>query len=127
MAGARDIRELVAWQLARRLKLLADEVCGRPEASRDFKFRDQLRDSAASGPRNIAEGFGRFGHKEFARFVRIAKGSEVEVLNHFIDAVDKRYIGADELPTLEHAARKAIKAATGLIRHLESTPDPPTS
>ena len=62
---------------------------------------------------------------EGAIFVRIAKGSEVEVLNHFIDGVDKRYIGRDELPTLERAARRALKAATGLIRYLESTPDPP--
>ena len=124
MAGVRDIRELVAWQLARELKLLADEVSLRPGSNRDFKYRDQLRDAAASGPRNIAEGFGRFGHKEFARFVRIAKGSEVEVLNHFIDGVDKRYIARDELPALERAARRALKAATGLIRYLESTPDP---
>lgn len=127
MAGARDIRELVAWQLACQLKRLADEVCQRPGASRDFKYRDQLRDAAASAPRNIAEGFGRFGDKEFARFVRIAKESEVEVLNHFIDGVDKRYIEPDELPALEHAVRKSLKAATGLTRHLETTPDPPRS
>ena len=25
----------------------------------------------------------------------------------------------------EHLARRALKAAVGLIRHLESTPDPP--
>jgi hypothetical protein len=49
----------------------------------------------------------------------------VEVLNHFVDAADRRYIDASELPALEHAARKALKAATGLIRYLESTPDPP--
>jgi four helix bundle protein len=64
MSGVRDIRELVAWQLARELKQLADEVCRRPGPSRDFKYRDQLRDSAASAPRNIAEGFGRFRHLE---------------------------------------------------------------
>lgn len=111
MSGARDFRELVAWQLARQLKMLAEEICNRTGPARDFKYRDQLRDSAASGPRNIAEGFGRFRHKEFAQFVRIGKASEVEVLNHFVDGVDKRYISKEEFPRLEHAARKALKAA----------------
>jgi four helix bundle protein len=32
---------------------------------RDFRFRDQLRDSAASAPSNIAEGFGRYEPAEF--------------------------------------------------------------
>ena len=50
----------------------------------------------------------------------------MEVLNHFIDALDKRYITEKEFASLEHAARKAIKCAVGLIRHLESTPDPPS-
>ena len=76
MAGFRDFRDIVAWQLARDLKLLAYEVLSRPEAARDFKFRDQLSDAARSGPRNIAEGFARFKHKEFAQFARVAKGSE---------------------------------------------------
>ncbi len=124
MAGVRDFRELVAWQLAHKLKLLAEEVCSRPKVSRDFKFRSQLFDSAKSAPRNIAEGFGRFRHKEFAQFVRVAKASEVEVLNHFIDARNQGYVSAKEFPALEHAVRKALKAAVGLIRHLESTPDP---
>ena len=124
MAGVGDFRDLVAWQLAHKLKLLAEDICARPSVKRDFKFRDQLLDSAKSAPRNIAEGFGRFRHKEFAQYARFAKASEVEVLNHFIDARDQRYVSVAEFPSLEHAARKALKAAVGLIRYLESTPDP---
>ena len=124
MAGVRDFQELVAWRLARELKLLADRLCQRQTVARDFKFRDQLRDSAASAPRNIAEGFGRFRHLEFAQFVRIAKASEVELLNHFIDARDRGIITSEEFGDLEHATKKALKAANGLIRYLESTPGP---
>src|SRR5688572_31141678 len=54
--------------------------CERPAIATDLKFHDQLSDAAASGPRNIAEGFGRYYHPEFARFARIAKASEQEVL-----------------------------------------------
>ena len=125
MAGFTDFRDIGAWQLARDLKLLAYQLLARPEVARDFGFRDQLSDAARSAPRNIAEGFARFKHKEFAQFARVAKGSEGEVLNHFIDAVDCGYLSQEEFPQFEHAAKKALKAVNGLIRYLETTPDPP--
>ena len=84
-------------------------------------------DAARSGPRNIAEGFARWNHGDFARFARIAKASEIELLNHFIEAVDSGHITVEERKTLEHAAKKAIKTVNGLIRYLESTPDPKTA
>ena len=127
MAGFKDFREIVAWQLSRDVKLLAYELLAKPRVAGDFKFRDQLRDAARSAPRNIAEGHARFKHKEFAQFVRIAKGSLGEVLDHFIDAVDNGYLTPAEFPSHEHACKKALKAVNGLIRYLESTPDPPTA
>ena len=46
-----------------------------PLAGRDLKFRDQIFDSARSGPRNIAEGFARYHHPEFAHLLGVAKAS----------------------------------------------------
>ena len=91
---------------------------------RDFRLANQLREAARSAPANIAEGFGRFGNKEFARFARIAKGSLHELVNHLIDARDQRMITEDELLVEEHHVKKAINAVTGLIRHLETTKGP---
>jgi four helix bundle protein len=126
MAGFRDFREIAAWQLAHQLKLRVDLFLLSPDFRRHYKFCDQLSDAVRSGPRNIAEGFARFKHKEFAQFVRIAKGSEAEVLNHLIDARDQRLITDDEFLLAEHLTKRALKAANGLIRYLESTPDVPT-
>ena len=81
MPGWKDFRDIVAWQRARELKLRVDQLLQRPDVKTKFKYCDQLSDAARSAPRNIAEGFGRFGNKDFARFARIAKGSELEVLN----------------------------------------------
>ena len=125
MAGWRDISEIAAWQRARELKIKIDGLLSRPEFARRYKFCDQLGDSARSAPRNIAEGFGRFGNKEFAQFTRVAKGSEVETLNHLIDAHDQKLLSDDEFNELEHITRTALKAAVGLIRHLENTKGPP--
>jgi four helix bundle protein len=123
MAGVSRFEDLGAWRLANELKKCAYQLCRRPQIARDFAFRNQLVDAAASAPRNIAEGFGRFRYADFARFVRIAKASEEEVLNHFLDAVDRGYLAAEEIAPFEHAARKALKAANGLIRYLDSSPD----
>ncbi len=123
MKGVWRFQDLVAWQLAFQLKALADSLCARPDVRRDFKFHSQLSDAAASGPRNIAEGFGRHYHPEFARFARIAKASELEVLNHFTDARSKGYLTAADFDRADHAVRKALIALNGLIRHLEATPN----
>lgn len=125
MAGWKDFREIAAWRYAHDLKVRVDEYLERPNVKRRYRLHDQLSDAVRSAPANIAEGFGKYGNKEFARYARIAKGSEVEVLNHLIDLRDQKLISEDELMLAEHSAKRAINAVVGLIRHLENTPDPP--
>ena len=123
MAGLHSFQELGAWQLAHALRRAVVPLCRRIFLAKDFELHSQIREAARSGPRNIAEGFGRYTHRDFARFVRIAKASEVELLNHFQEACDSGYLTDVERRALEHAAKKAIRAANGLIRYLESTPN----
>ena len=97
----KDFREIAAWQRAEQLKLRVthssiDQRCG-----------------------------GRFGNKEFAKFARIAKASQLEVFNHFIDARDLRLLTNDQFLIEEHYVKIALKTTVGLIRHLESSRDPP--
>ena len=124
MAGWKDFTEIAAWQHARALKQQVDALLRKPEIASQFKFRSQVADAARSGPRNIAEGFERFSNKDFARFVRMAKAAESEVVNHLIDAFDQGLITEDELASTEYVARRAMGAAIGLIQHLESTSEP---
>ena len=125
MPGFRSFKDFAAWQLAYALRRAVRPLCCRAQLEKDFTLQKQVREAARSATRNIAEGFGRFLHGDFARFVRIGKASEVELLDHFNEAFDSGYLSDTERRELEHAARKAIKAANGLIRYLESTPDPP--
>ena len=121
--GVWRFQDLVAWQLAVQLRRLADGYCQKPAIRRDVRFRDQLSDAACSAPRNIAEGFGRKSHRDFAKFAIIARASEQEVLNHFIAAHEKGYLDATEFDRGDHAVRKAVRVLNGLIAYLESTPD----
>ena len=92
MAGWKRFEEIAAWQHSHRVKLRLYTLLERSKIKRDIKLTTQLRESARSAPSNIAEGFGRFGNKEFARFARMSKGSLHESLNHLIDAT----FGIDE-------------------------------
>jgi four helix bundle protein len=126
MAGFRRFQDIIAWQMSHALKLRVDEFVTRPGFKHQYKLVAQITDAARSAPRNIAEGHMRgFKHKEFAQLVRVARGSLGEMLNHLLDAYELKLISEGELIACESLAKRAIKASTGLIRYLESTPDPP--
>ena len=89
---AKDFTELVCWQLAHELSIFILDVTSRPAAKPNRRFCEQADDAASSATRNIAEGFGRYDHKEFAQFVKIALGSLNETRNNIIEAFDRGYI-----------------------------------
>ncbi len=126
MAGAKRFTELAAWRRASELQEICEELLKTPKLQRDFTFRDQLSDAASSGPRNIAEGFGRFRPRENAQYVRVAKGSANEVLTLFIEAQTKGYLAPHEFPRFETAANRAIGTLVGYLKYLETCdPDGP--
>jgi four helix bundle protein len=116
--GAHRFEDLECWKLANALKLEVYAVIDRPEVRRDFSFCEQIRESASSGPANIAEGFGRFRPLDFARFLEFAKGSLSETSNHLLDARDRRHLSAEEAARLRELADEAARATTGLIAYL---------
>ena len=121
---ARRFEDLIAWQLSHELQEEVFAFTATRPACLDRKFCDQIRDSARSAPRNIAEGFARYYPKEFIRFLRIAAGSLQETRNHLLDAHKRGYIAARELERLTRLALRAFKATTRLIAYLLHS-DPP--
>lgn len=72
-------RDLIAWQKAMALaKQVYHLASGMPEGER-FGLTSQMRRAAVSVPSNIAEGYGRGSRTEYARFLRIARGSLMEL------------------------------------------------
>ena len=87
-----DFRNLRVWQRAHNLTL---EVYGAtrtfPKEER-YRLTSQLRRAAVSVPANIAEGCGRNGDAELARFLTIAKGSASELDYFLLLAHDLGYL-----------------------------------
>lgn len=119
---AREFTELVCWQLSTEFKVRVYEILARPKVARDGKFCDQIRESARSAPRNIAEGFGKYDPPEFRRYLGIAAGSLTESQNHLRDALTQQYISSDEFNQLWALTRRARKATLALMAYLESCP-----
>ena len=126
--GVRTFTELDAWKLANELKLRVYTLIRAGEASRDFEFRDQIRNAAASAPRNIAEGFGRYAPRDFSQYLRVANGLLMETSNHLQDGVDRGYFTPEQIADLQILAKRASAATTHLIRYLQnaSPPNPRT-
>jgi four helix bundle protein len=110
-----DFRELVCWQLSYELKCEVVAFTATGPAAKDFKYCNQIRDSSASAPRNIAEGFGRFRPRDSARFYEIARASLIETRNHLIDGRDRGYLDDNLYFRLTNLARAASKSTTNLM------------
>ena len=123
---ARRFDELDAWQLANELKRGIYKLTESGSVTRDFEFCRQLRESAASGSSNIAEGFGRYKPPQFRQFLDVAIATLTETANHLRDGVDrKHFTPADIAPWLPLAAR-ARAAAIALKAYLkDATPPEP--
>ena len=116
--GARHPRDLVAWQLARQLKLRVYGIIARPTVRRDLRFCDQIREASASAETNIAEGFWRYAPRDFARFLAIARASLGEVQNHLQDGRDRGHLDRVELDELTLLSSRAIGAVSRLHTYL---------
>jgi four helix bundle protein len=92
-------------------------------AKADRDFCHDIRRSSRSAPANIAEGFGRETHREFAHYLSIARASLLETDNHLQDACDCEYLTEAERQRLSALATRALKTATRLQSYLLRTPD----
>ncbi|HLD10163.1 MAG TPA: four helix bundle protein [Methylophilaceae bacterium] len=84
----KNFRELKVWVKAHDLVLNVYRDTRDYPASEIYGLTSQTRRAAASVPANIAEGCGRHGDVELARFMQIAAGSASELEYHLLLARD---------------------------------------
>ncbi len=120
VAVAQRYEELDAWKLCAALRDEVFRLTQSGPVTGDSKFREQIRDSSSSAPRNIAEGFGRFKPRQFAYFVRIARGSLAETRNHLQDGYGRGYFSDDDARRLLALHKRASKVTTRFLAYLDS-------
>jgi four helix bundle protein len=120
MPGVQRYEDLWAWRLSVELRNAIGAIIARPAVARDFKFCQQLHDSAASAARNIAEGFGRYQPRDHGHFLDIAYGSLMETKNNLQEARAKGYMNDEEFTRLIRLTIRASKATIRLRRYLRT-------
>jgi len=75
----RDFRTLLVWQKASHLTDLTYDLIAQLPQTEQFDLVAQMRRASQSIEMNIAEGCGRKGSVDFARFLHMAMGSASEL------------------------------------------------
>ncbi len=80
----------------------------------------QLRRASSSIPANIAEGCGKDGDADFARFLQIARGSASELEYHLLLAKDLGFLKEDDYQQLTKETNEVKKMLTNFIKKLKA-------
>ena len=120
MATIQRFEDLEIWQIAKKLSLKVFKLTETGPASKDFRFRDQIRSSAGSVMDNIAEDFERSGQFELVNFLSISKGSSGEVRSQLHRGIDQNYFPESATELIKEYEELASKIS-GFIKYLNQS------
>lgn len=115
----RSYRDLSAWKRGRELSLAVYRATQRFPNDERFGLTAQVRRSAVSVPSNIAEGYGRGRAADYARFLRVARGSLFELETQLLLSLDLGYLEIDAHDQLQALINECARPLSGLIRRIE--------
>ena len=86
----KDYKDLTSWQKGMKLAEEVYRLTKQLPKTETYGLMDQLRRAAVSVPSNIAEGYGRESTTEYARYLKIARGSlyEIETQLYLCEALE---------------------------------------
>ena len=114
----RDFRELKVWDKAHHFALDIYRQTQQFPTDERFGLTVQLRKAAASTASNIAEGCGREGERELARFLSIAAGSASEAEYQLLLARDLGYLQHDAHRQLDTQVNEVKRMLNSFIQKL---------
>ncbi len=114
----RDFKGLKVWQKAHQLVLDVYRCSQAFPSEERFGLKAHLTKSVTSIPSNIAEGCGRRGDAELARFLSIAAGSATETEYQLILARDLGYISQDHHRDLDAQVNEVKRMLNSFIHRL---------
>jgi four helix bundle protein len=119
----RDFRELRVWQKSHGLTIAVYKATAGFPQDELYGLTGQMRRSCSSIPANIAEGCGRSGDAELARFLQIAAGSASELEYHLLLANDLGFLEGSSYERLTRETTEIKRMLTAFIQRLRSSSD----
>jgi|SRR5208283_523382 len=115
----RNYEDLEVWQKSHSLTMRLYRVTERFPRSELFGLTSQIRRASGSIGANLAEGCGRWGDGELARFVQISMGSASELQNHLRLAKDLGFLTADEHTNVIKSLQRIRQMLTAFLQALK--------
>jgi len=116
----RDFRKQKVWEKSHSLTLEIYKVTEKFPREEIYGLTSQLRRSCSSIPANIAEGCGKDGDADFARYLQIARGSASELEYHLLLAKDLGSLKVNEHQQLSQEANELKQMLTNFIKKLRA-------
>jgi four helix bundle protein len=116
----KDFRELKVWQKAHCLTLAIYQVSAAFPPQERYGLTSQMRRCSSSISSNLAEGCGRTGDAEFARFCSIAMGSASELEYQLLLARDLKLIPLADYEQLAEQTIEVKRMLTALLQKLNA-------
>ena len=111
---------LTVWQKAMDLAAIIYNLTKKLPREELYSLNDQMRRATISIPSNIAEGQDRDTHKEFVRFLTIARGSKAELETQLQICVKIGYLNETEISEAMDLLKEIGKMLTSLINKLKT-------
>jgi four helix bundle protein len=119
MNNISSFQDLNCWKECRILvKMVSDLVKTLPKF--EFNLIDNIQRAVRSVTRNIAEGFGRFHHKENIQFCRISRGSLYETWDDLITCLEEGYLTKSGMEVFVTQINKCLAILNGYINYLST-------
>jgi four helix bundle protein len=118
--AVKDFRELKVWQKAHQLTLAVYQLTASFPREELYGLSSQLRRAGASIAANLAEGCGRNGDAELARFCSMAMGSASELEYHLLLARDLKFIKSKDYEELHQRATELKRMLTAFMQALNA-------
>ena len=113
-------KNLAVWEKSMDLVEEVYRICTLLPKDERYALSDQLRRGVVSIPSNIAEGYGRNGMKEYARFLNIARGSKYEVETKLLICTRLHFILTAEISKAMNMCSEIGKMLNAMIKKLSS-------
>ena len=114
----KDFRQLKVWEKAHQLTLEIYRVTANFPRAETYGLTSQVRRASSSICANLAEGCGRNGDAELARFCGIARGSASELEYHLLLARDLELLQESNHERLAPETTEIKRMLTALIQKL---------
>lgn len=112
--------DLPIWRIALGITKVIYDLTAKQKFSKDYGLRDQIQRAIVSVSSNIAEGFEKNNNNEFARYLKIAKGSVGEVRNQLYIAFAVGYIDKKEFDDANKRLEELAEQIGGLLNYLDN-------